>query len=158
MGTPGESVLWLLDRKPGLNPNLLRIGFAHPCSRQRRAERKPQNLTLYTETQLLLLVGDVAADCAHQRHGDGTDNPRDGAHLGRRLCKGASSRGAINWRKLKLELTVVVVVLVDPVAVSTRVPPYAKKKVGGFSFFLFFMYTYSKSYLCLCQACKCHLC
>lgn len=54
---------------------------------------KTKNLTLYTETQLLLLVGDVAADCSHQRHGDGTDDPRDGAHLGRCLCERASSRG-----------------------------------------------------------------
>lgn len=55
-----------------------------------------KSLTLYTETQLLLLVGDVAADCAHQRHGNGADDPRDGAHLGRRLCERASSDRCIN--------------------------------------------------------------
>lgn len=53
-----------------------------------------QNLTLYAETQLLLLVGDVAADCPHQRHGNGADDPRDGAHLGRGLCGGVSVRQA----------------------------------------------------------------
>lgn len=39
------------------------------------------NLTLYTKAQLLLLIGDVAADCTHKRHGNGTNNPCYCAHF-----------------------------------------------------------------------------
>lgn len=94
---------------------------------------------MYTETQLLLLVGDVAADRARQRHGDGADNSRDGAHLGRRLCGRAPSRGAnrcAKWKETKKQnpLTVVVVILVDLVVVAARVTPYGKKRSGLFLF------------------------
>lgn len=40
-------------------------------------------LTLDAEAELLLLVGDVAGDCADQGHGQGAGHTRDGARLGR---------------------------------------------------------------------------
>lgn len=46
-----------------------------------------KSLTLETKAQLLLLVGNVAADSAHQRHSNRTSDPRNGAHFCSGICK-----------------------------------------------------------------------
>lgn len=104
-------------------PTLLASTFAEGTT------ENTENLTLYAETQLLLLVGDVAADCTHQRHGNGADDARDGAHLGCCLCEGDSVRQAQRQtanNKNQNTLTVVVVVLVNLVVVSTWVSAYGR--------------------------------
>lgn len=124
---------------------------------------KTKNLTLYTETQLLLLVGDVAADCAHQRHGDGADNSCDGAHLGRRLCGRAPSRGAnrcVKWKETKSRTHSPLLSSYWLIwSLSPRGCPPMERRVRVCFFVL--MHTYSESYacyLCLCQVCTCRLC
>lgn len=62
--------------------------FSSPSAIEQMYQMYPQtlslhseSLTLYTEAEFLLLVGDVAADCTHQCHRYSANNPSNGANL-----------------------------------------------------------------------------